>query len=195
MAITDVFQFLCFGCAFPLIGYLLLRHAKIPLTDGWIYFKQLPQFTDADYIFSFNTLKSNALLAASASLTVLSPLAIQRFYMAKSVQQGQKIVFASVVARAYILGSLFFLAVLLHFGGHVLEPEGNVIGYIIDLAQSPAVRGMIGVMVLALLMSTVDSALHLISIVIVNDLLPPSLFNGQKGEVKKLNISRIISRS
>lgn len=192
IAITDVFQFLCFGCALPIIGYLLLHYAKIPLADGWAHFKQLPQFTDTNYIFSLQELKNKALYTITPLFAVLSPIAIQRFYMAKSVQQGQKVVVASVAVRAYVYLSMFFLAVFLYLGGHVLKPRESAISYVISLVQSPAIRGVLGVTVLALLMSTVDSALHLFSIVVVNDIFPSSLFDREKGDAKKLTISRLL---
>ncbi|WP_339044186.1 sodium:solute symporter family protein [Cardinium endosymbiont of Tipula unca] len=189
IVMTDILQFLCFGCAFPVIGYLLLRHAKIPFAEGWAHFKQLPQFTDIDHIFSLQVLKRKAMFAVTLLFALFTPLAIQRVYMAKSLQQGQKVIVASVAARAYIFGALFCLAVLLHLGGHVLNGEG-IISYIISLVQSPAVRGILGITVLALLMSSVDSALHLLSVVIVNDLLPPSLFVGKSGDTKKVQMGR-----
>ncbi|WP_133282186.1 sodium:solute symporter family protein, partial [Cardinium endosymbiont of Culicoides punctatus] len=187
---TDIFQFFCFCCALPVMGYILLRYAKIPLAEGWAQLKLLPKFTDTNYLFSSNALKREALFSARTLLTILTPYVIQRFYMASSVQQGQKTMISSVAARTYICGSLFFLAILLHIGGHTLKPNEEIIHYIINLVQSPIVRGILGVAVLALLMSSVDSALHLMAIVIVNDLLPSSLFQETKSDTIKIQISR-----
>ncbi|WP_339043916.1 hypothetical protein [Cardinium endosymbiont of Tipula unca] len=123
VAMTDVFQFLCFGCALPIIGYLLLRYAKIPLADGWAYFKQLPAtvYRYGPHIFSIQEFRNKALRAIVALFSMFSPLAIQRFYMAKSVQQSQKVVLAYVAARAYVYLSMFCLAVLLYLGGACVE--------------------------------------------------------------------------
>lgn len=78
IAMTDVFQFLCFGCTFPLITFLLLRHAKIAMAEGWTSLKQLSQFVDCRDIFSIQSLKEYFFFAIRVWLVMLAPLYIQR---------------------------------------------------------------------------------------------------------------------
>lgn len=65
IAMTDVFQFLCFGCTFPLIAFLLLRCSKISIAEGWARFKQLSQFVDCSDIFSRESVEEYYFCATS----------------------------------------------------------------------------------------------------------------------------------
>ena len=191
VAMTDVVQFLCFGCTFPLISFLLLRHAKISIAEGWAGLKQLSQFVDCRYIFSTQSLKENFFFAIRVWLVILAPLYIQRLYIAKSIQKAKKALTSGAVTFFCISLLVFCIAITLHLGGHTLERKHDVINYLINLTQIPGIKAIIMITVLALLMSTIDSALHLLSVVFVHDLLPLSSFQGVNASIKKLKAVRV----
>lgn len=191
VAMTDVIQFLCFGCTFPLIAFLLLSHGKISIVEGWASLKQLPQFTDCRYIFSTQSLNENFFFAIRVSLVILAPLYIQRLYMAKSIQKANKALANGAVTFFCISLLVFCIAIALHLGGHTLKSKDDVINYLINLTQIPGIKAIIMITVLALLMSTIDSALHLLSVVFVHDLLPTTSFQGANASIKKLKAGRI----
>ncbi|WP_243017865.1 MULTISPECIES: sodium:solute symporter family protein [Candidatus Cardinium] len=191
IAMTDVFQFLFFGCTLPLIAFLLLRYSKISIVEGWATLKQLPQFVDHRYVFSTQSLEKYFFFGVRVWLIILSPLYIQRLYMSKSVQQAKKALSNGAVTFFCIILLIFFVAIALHLGGHTLEHKHDVIKYLINLTHIPGIKAIILITVLALLMSTIDSALHLLSVVFVHDLWPSSPFKGLHGSMKKLQAVRI----
>ncbi|WP_419241075.1 sodium:solute symporter family protein [Cardinium endosymbiont of Nabis limbatus] len=191
IAMTDVFQFLCFGCTFPLIAFLLLRYAKISIAEGWISLKQQAQFVNASDIFSSHSLKIYFFYGMRVLPVMLAPLYIQRLYMAKSIQKAKKVLSRSAGVVLSIRLFALCITVALYLGGHTLARKHDVIHYFMHLTQIPGIKAIIMITVLALLMSTIDSALHLLSVVFVHDLLPLSSFKGVHASIKKLKAIRI----
>lgn len=193
IGMANIFYFFCYSGVFGLIGYILLRYAQIPIAAGWAELQQLPQFT-AKSIFSADTAKEYMSLSARVIVGMVSPFAMQSFLMAKSVQQGKKAVIAHSVAEIYTLVVLCCLGLLLHIGGHHFDTKKVwFIKYIITLAQdNPAIRGLLCIMLLAVDVSAIDRTLHLIAVVVVNDLLPSSLFGNEKNDARKIKTSRLL---
>ena len=195
VAITDVVQLLCFSLALPCLGFFLLRYPKISITEGWETVEQLPQFSSLHYVFKADSFRKYFFYTTRVLLIILAPLMIQRFYMSRSIKQAQKVFNLSLGIRFYIYLSLFLIAMTLYLSGHVLKPGENIVRYFLNAIPWKGIKILMGITVLSLLMSTVDSVLHLASVIVVNDLLPQRWF--QQGhpstrEAKKIKLARFI---
>ena len=100
------------------------------------------------------------------------PYGFQRVVMARDPQQAKQ-------AFTYAAGIVLFIFMLQAWIGILLLadnpaiPPGQVIPYLIQHHASVGLRGMLGVGIIALAMSTADSAMNACSVVFANDLVKP----------------------
>ncbi len=188
---TDFYQFLFFGLALPLVLYNLVSHVS-NWSEGWKTVTSLPNF---NYKTAFS--KENIPIKISWTLLNLlvfsfNPALTQRIYMAGSIRRAKCLMYRS--AAVYTIVCLMFCAIAytMHLSGHVLESGQSVVGYILQLDYFPYMRGIIASSMLALLVSTLDSALHVASVYVVNDFFP-NLKQADAHASKALRLTRIAS--
>ncbi|MDD9139694.1 MAG: HD domain-containing protein [Candidatus Cardinium sp.] len=190
VAITDVYQFLLFGLCFPMLIFVLLFSTE-DLTMGWQKFTAVPQF-NLSKMCTGHTL--NALLPGFI-FRLLGPVMtpyIQRFYMASSVGQAAKVFNKMAIAPCVIVSLIFCVTASLYIHGVNIPPDQNVLHYILSLSYFPGMLGILVTAMLALLMSTADSSLHVASVLFTNDLWP-FIARFTKSDKPSLKIVRIVS--
>lgn len=189
VALTDVYQFLFFALCFPIVIFFCLYQS------GHLAMQKLME------IPSFNLTKvftwDDSLTCVLShfvwrSIFPFDAARSQRFYMTSSIFQAQKVFNRTAVSRIFVLLLFLGLAMALHIGGHTIKPSQNLLYYIVDLAYFPGMRGILVTTLIALLMSTADSCLHVASVFFANDLWP--VITKLKGRCNpSLTVARIAS--
>ncbi|AWN81509.1 sodium:solute symporter family protein [Candidatus Cardinium hertigii] len=190
VAITDVYQFLLFGLCFPLLIFVLLFSTE-DLAAGWQKFIAVPQFN----LSKMCTRYTLSALLPGFIFRLLGPVMtpyIQRFYMASSVGQATKVFNKMAIAPCVIVSLIFCVTAALYIHGINIPPNQNVLHYILSLAYFPGMLGLLVTAMLALLMSTADSSLHVASVLFTNDLWP-FIVGFPKSDKQSLKIVRIVS--
>ncbi|AWN81590.1 sodium:solute symporter family protein [Candidatus Cardinium hertigii] len=170
VAITDVYQFLLFGLCFPLLIFVLLFFTE-DLAAGWKKLTALPQF-NPNKMCTGRTLTTLLLHFIPRLLVLAIPAYIQRFYMASSVGQAAKVLNKIVIAPCVIALLMFGVAAALHIRGDSIPTNQNVFHHILSLTYFPGMLGILVTAMIALLMSTADSHLHIASVLFTHDLWP-----------------------
>ncbi|MDD9140047.1 MAG: HD domain-containing protein [Candidatus Cardinium sp.] len=169
VAITDVYQFLLFGLCFPMLIPLFLYHAE-DLGSGYQKLMRLPTF-NPNSVFQWNDmLKGTLTYVFCRTIFPFDPARIQRFYMAASVYQAASVFNKAAIIRILLTLSFLSLAIALHIGHPIINPDCNVMNYIIGLTYFPGIRGLLITIIIALLMSTADSNLHAATVLFSNDI-------------------------
>ncbi|MDD9139924.1 MAG: sodium:solute symporter family protein [Candidatus Cardinium sp.] len=171
VAVTDVYQFLLFGLCFPVLIFLFLNHTK-DFIAGWQKLIALPVYNPIK-VFQWNDiLKGILIYIFYRTIFPFDPARIHRFYMSSSPQQAVKVFNRSALIRVLLAFLFLSLAISLHISGHVIDRNCNVMRYIIKLAYFPGMHGILVSVIMALLMSTADSNLHVASVLFANDIYP-----------------------
>ncbi|AWN81592.1 sodium:solute symporter family protein [Candidatus Cardinium hertigii] len=190
VAVTDVYQFLLFGLCFPMLLFVLLFSTE-DLATGWKKLTALPQF-NLNKMCTGNTLTSLLPGFISRLLILVIPAYIQRFYMAASVEQATKVFSKVAIIPCVIALLIFSVTAALHIHGDNIPSNQNVLHYILSLAYFPGMLGILVTAMLALLMSTADSHLHIASVLFTHDLYP-FIAGFTKSHNRSLKIIRIAS--
>ncbi|AWN81506.1 sodium:solute symporter family protein [Candidatus Cardinium hertigii] len=170
VAITDVYQFLLFGLCFPLLIFVLLFSTE-DLAAGWQKLTAVPQY-NLNKMCTGHTLTTLLTYFIFRHLLMLVPPYIQRFYMAASVGQATKVFSKMAIVPCVIYLLIFSVAAALHIRGDNIPSNQNVLHYILSLTYFPGMTGLLVTAMLALLMSTADSTLHVASVLFTHDLWP-----------------------
>ncbi|AWN81583.1 sodium:solute symporter family protein [Candidatus Cardinium hertigii] len=170
VAITDVYQFLLFGLCFPMLIFVLLFSTE-DLATGWQKLTAVPQF-NLNKMCTGHTLTSLLPGFIFRLLVLFIPAYIQRFYMASSIGQAAKVFNKITIAPCVIALLIFSVAAALHIHGDNISSNQNVLHYVLSLAYFPGMLGILVTAMIALLMSTADSHLHIASVLFTNDLWP-----------------------
>jgi len=192
---TDVIQFFTFGCLMPIIAIIAwqaLGHSSS--IKVWNTLTTNPIF-DLKEAFSLNNPKFYEMMGVCLffSIPKFGPETFQRIAMARSVSQ---------IIRSYsIAGLLCFLiqavmtliAILILSHNPRLDPN-NLIGYIIDhYSFVTGFRGIISVGIMAMIMSTADSVINSMSVIIAHDVCKPLGFKWSQNELWVARITAIFS--
>ncbi|MDD9140089.1 MAG: sodium:solute symporter family protein [Candidatus Cardinium sp.] len=191
VAITDVYQFFLFGLCFPLLLFVLLFSTE-DLATGWQKLTALPQF-NPNKMYAAHTLTTLLSDFTFRHLLMLIPAYIQRFYMASSVGQAAKVLNKMALAPCVIGLLIFSVSAALHIRGDSIPSNQNVLHYILSLSYFPGMTGLLVTAMLALLMSTADSVLHVASVLFTNDLWPfiAGFSKSHNGSLRMVRIASI----
>ncbi|AWN81591.1 sodium:solute symporter family protein [Candidatus Cardinium hertigii] len=190
VAITDVYQFLLFGLCFPLLIFVLLFSTE-DLAAGWQKLTAVPQF-NPNKMCTGHTLTTLLSYFIYMSVLMLVPAYLQRFYMASSVGQAAKVLNKIAIIPCVIALLIFSVTAALHMHGDSIPSNQNVFHYILSLSYFPGMLGLLVTAIIALLMSTADSNLHVASVLFTHDLWP-FITRVPKSRNGSLKIVRIVS--
>lgn len=170
VAWTDVYQFLLFGLCMPILIFVLLYYAHSSV--NWQKIIHMP-YLQVDTMLAQHSTMLNALGSCICSaMLFFNPTYLQRFYMASSIPQAQKVISRSAIILFLLLIPCIVVVVILHITDHLIPPHKNVLHYIIELASFSGMRGILVTTIFALLMSTADSQIHAASVLFANDVWP-----------------------
>ena len=168
---TDVFQFLVFGTFMPLLALVIWNNLKDPA--------QVVQTLNTNPNFSFREVvgwhpKFMGSLAMFIWFVIpgMDPAVFQRISMSRNVLQAQRsFTYAGMIS---LLTNIFviWLGILLLSSAPNLDPD-NLFTHIINNYASTGLRGLIGVGIIALAMSTADSYLNSSAVLLANDIVKP----------------------
>lgn len=192
VALTDIYQFFLFGVCFPIMIFICLYYAKKPLAS-WQQLAELPQLATKEALRLHKLLQDGLYACVYGLCHPFFPAWIQRFYMSSSIQQASKGFYISTFIQVILTIVCLSIVMALHVGNHPIPSNGHVINYLVNLVHFPGIRGIFITAIIALLMSTADSYLHIASVLFTNDVLP--VLSGSTQWVKQhaLKIARTAS--
>ncbi len=169
VTLTDVFQFLTFSIIIPLLTWFIFINAGNPFPEV-ISFLQTQEKFQFSTVFRFDTnLVGMVALLLSYLLNFIKPTTIQRIYMSSGPIQAKKVFFYSGIACLFI-DNLIILIGLFVFVWAPNLPMIGVWGYVMEHIP-PIFQGFVTISLLAMAMSTPDSALNSCSVIVSHDIL------------------------
>ena len=168
---TDVVQFLAFGTVFPVLALTIWYQLKDP-TQVAKALSTHPNFNIAHVLGSrsdlWNVLPALCYFASHG----FAPQVFQRMVMARNVTQVQHAVtYASLLNIGIVLYATWIALLIV-----VDQPSltfSDIVHHIVNQYTYPGFKGLLGVGILALSMSTADSMLNTTAVLITNDFLEP----------------------
>jgi Na+/proline symporter len=169
---TDVLQFFTFGTIIPILALTIWNHLQDP-TQIIATLKHNPNF-DISKLFSWSPkLRSSLSLWIYFVIPgVYSPEIFQRIAMARDIKQVK---YSLTYSAGLFLLIFFFMAwigILLLTDNPNLAPN-QVVPFMVNHHTYVGLRGLLGVGIMALAMSTADSLLNVSSVLFANDIIKP----------------------
>jgi Na+/proline symporter len=188
VSFTDVLQFITFGTLLPVLALAIWNH----LADR----QQVVQVLTINPNFSFKqvigwTPEFLGTIAFMSYLMTpgLPPELFQRMAMARDIQQIKRsLTYATILCVAIEL-CIIWIAILLLADKPGLQPQ-EVVGYMVNQYTYAGLKGFLAVGVIALAMSSADSALNSCAVIMANDILKP-LQDYTKKQIDPLKVAKI----
>ncbi len=168
---TDVIQFITFGTLLPVLALVIWHH--IPDTSQVVHTLTTNPNFSFRHVISWSPQFMGTLAFMCYMMTPgLPPELFQRMAMARDIGQVKRSI--AYAAGLLILMELFiiWIAILLLSDNPNLTTS-QVVGYLIEKHTYTGLKGFLGVGLIALAMSSADSALNSCAVLVANDILPP----------------------
>ena len=168
---TDVIQFITFGTLLPVLALIIWHH--IPDSSQVTYTLTTNSNFSFKQVLSWNPRFMGVLALLSYYLVPsLDPTVFQRMAMTRDTNQIKRSI--TYATGLLLLIDLFitWIAILLLSDNPNLTTS-QVVSYMIEKYTYPGLKGFLGIGVIALAMSTADSALNSCAVTVANDILPP----------------------
>ncbi|MGI2257695.1 sodium:solute symporter family protein, partial [Candidatus Cardinium hertigii] len=182
---TDVFQFITFSIIIPLLSWFMFVNVGktattiIPILQTYTKF----QFTE---LFNTKLMGMVLLLLADMPSNIVEPALMQRLYMASSPTQAQKVFWHASVFGCMI--QVFIVVIgLFTFVSAPDLPKEEIWNYIATHIP-PLFKGFITISLLAMAMSTADSALNTCSVMVGHDIVQS--LQKEISDARKLTIAK-----
>jgi Na+/proline symporter len=168
---TDVIQFITFGTLLPALALVIWQH--IPNHRQVIHtIMDNPNFS-LKHVVRWNPQFMGILALLSYKLVPsLVPQVFQRMAMARDIGQIKRSIAYSAGLLLLIWLFIAWIAILLLTDNPNLNTS-QVVGYMIEKYTYTGLKGFLGVGVIALAMSSADSALNSCAVLVTNDILLP----------------------
>jgi Na+/proline symporter len=178
---TDVLQFFTFGTLLPILALTIWNNlqdqnqvAHVLHTNPLFNFKEVigwsPEFLGTMALMTYFTIPE------------LAPELFQRIAMAKDTTQVKNsMTWAAIICLGLRL-CIIWIAILLLTDQSGLAPN-KVVPYMVNTHLYAGLKGLLGIGVIALAMSTADSTINSTAVIIANDILPPLKLQ-KKGALK-----------
>jgi len=168
---TDVIQFITFGTLLPVLALIIWQH--IPHHEDVVHTLTTNPNFSLEQVISWNPRFISTLALLSYYLVPsLAPEVFQRMAMAQDIGQIKRSI-------AYSAGLLVLIKLFIVWIGILLLTDNpnlttsQVISYMIEKHTYIGLKSFLGVGVIALAISSADSALNACSVIVANDILPP----------------------
>ena len=106
------------------------------------------------------------------TLPTFRPTPFQRIVMARDVYQARDSFTYAANFRILIVSLLTLIGILLLADNPRLNPK-NFVDYFINHYSYPGIKGLIAVGIVAMAMSTADSILNTVTVLVINDIIKP----------------------
>ncbi|OJW66928.1 MAG: hypothetical protein BGO68_01745 [Candidatus Amoebophilus sp. 36-38] len=168
---TDVVQFFTFGMFIPILALIIWNQLKDP-KQVITLLSTHPNFSWSQVIGWHPKFAESLTMLLWFMLPAMDPVVFQRVSMARDVEQvKQSFSYAALISLVVCL-FLGWIAILLLASNPNLEPN-KLFNHVITTYTPEGLRGLIGVGVLALAMSTADSYLNASAVLLTNDIAKP----------------------
>ncbi|MGI2299593.1 sodium:solute symporter family transporter [Candidatus Cardinium hertigii] len=165
---TDVFQFITFAIIIPLLSWFMFVNVEKPVAT---IIPILQNYTKFQFNELLNTKLIGMLLLLLADMpsNIVEPALMQRVYMASSPTQAQKVFWYASVFGCIIQVFIILIGLFTFVGAPDL-PKEEIWSYIVTHIP-PLFKGFITISLLAMAMSTADSALNTCSVMVGHDIV------------------------
>ncbi|OJW73667.1 MAG: hypothetical protein BGO68_05430 [Candidatus Amoebophilus sp. 36-38] len=168
---TDVIQFITFGTLLPILA-LVIWH-RIPDASQVVHtLTTNPNFSFRQVIHWSPQFMSTLAFMCYCMTPSLPPELFQRMAMARDINQIKRSIASAAGFLVLIQLFIIWIAILLLTDNPNLKTS-QVIGYLIEKHTYTGLKGFLGVGLIALAMSSADSALNSCAVLVANDILPP----------------------
>jgi Na+/proline symporter len=168
---TDVLQFLTFGTLLPLLALTIWNNLQGP-TQVAHMFQTSPLLSFKEVVSWSPKFIDSLVFMAYLMIPALPPQLFQRMVMARDTAQIKRSFGYAAIACLGIELCMLWIAVMILVDQPNLEAN-TIMGYIVNTHTYPGLKGLLGIGVIALAMSTADSVLNSCAVIIANDILPP----------------------
>jgi Na+/proline symporter len=175
---TDVIQFITFGTLIPVLALVIWYHLQNPSQAVAHTLTTNPHFNLGQTVQAGPRFMDMVALIFYYSIPSLAPQLFQRMAMASHVGQIKRSIIYSTGILILIRLFIAWIAILLLSENADLKTS-EVIGYMIEKHTYVGLKGFLAVGIIALAMSTADSALNSCAVLITNDILPPLRITNQ----------------
>ena len=168
---TDVLQLFTFGTLLPVLALAIWSNLK----DQSVVIHMLatnPLFSFKEVVRWSPEFIGTLILMSYLMTPSLPPQLFQRIVMARDTAQVKRSMGYSTIIDLAITLCIIWIAIMILAEKPGLEPS-KVMQYIVNTHTYPGLKGLLGIGVIAMAMSTADSTLNACSVVIANDILPP----------------------
>lgn len=168
---TDVVQFFTFGALLPLLALAVWnRMESAPLQVATVLNND-PRFSFREVVQWTPSFKATLVLMCYYMTPSLPTQIFQRMAMARNARQMKhSFIWATILCLAADL-SIMWIALLLLSDQPGLETD-QLVPYMVQTYAYPGLKGLLGIGIIALAMSTADSVLNSTAVVIANDIFP-----------------------
>ncbi len=169
---TDVVQFVTFGIFIPTIALMIWNNLP---NSGELVYKALattPRFNLREVVGFTPEFMTTISLIFFFSIPAIAPELFQRITMASSAQQAKRsftyATFIVLIIRLFVI----WIAILLLADNATLSRE-EVLPYLVNKHAYAGFRGVFGVGIVAMAMSSADSFLNTAAVIVSNDIIVP----------------------
>ncbi|MHA7877456.1 MAG: sodium:solute symporter family protein [Bacteroidota bacterium] len=167
---TDVFQFLAFGVFIPITALVIWHSLRLDSHHVVMAtLTQSPVFNLQKVIGWHPKFLGSVALACFFLIPSIDPAIFQRIAMGRDVKQTHVAFNHAAFPFLLILLSMIWIGILLLSADDGLLPN-DLVHYIVDQYAYPGLRGLLGVGILAMAMSTSDSYINASAVLLSNDL-------------------------
>ncbi len=189
---TDVMQFATFAIIIPLLAWFMFLKTGKSIGEIIPIWQSQEKFQIKN-LFHFDAKLINVLFILLGSLTISNPTTIQRIYMASTSMQASRVFFYSGFFRLIITFFIILVSLFVFVDAPKL-PVTGIWDYIMGNIP-PIFRGLLGISMIAMAMSTADSYLNACSVMISHDMV--EVIRGVKNatasyQLRLLRISTVI---
>ncbi|MHA7877310.1 MAG: sodium:solute symporter family protein [Bacteroidota bacterium] len=168
---TDVLQFFTFGTLLPLLALTIWNSLQDP---GQVthMLQTHPQFSFEEAVKWSPEFRKTMLFMVYLMVPILQPQLFQRMVMAQDTAQIKRSFgYAAIVCLGIEL-CIMWIAIMTFVDQPGPEAD-KIMRYIVNTNIYPGLKGLLGIGVIALSMSTADSVLNCCAVITTNDILLP----------------------
>ena len=190
VAFTDVFQFLTFGIAIPVLAIVIWGNMKDP-SQAVATLANSPTFDLTQVVGGHpEFMAALSLFMYFVVPQIYVPSVFQRIAMAKDPRQAGRML-------TYGSGTFLLMKIMIAWIGFLLLADKpgmqkeEIIPYLINHHAYVGLKGLLGAGIMALAMSTADSSLNAISVMFANDIVKP-LSGKEEGSILVARLFSIV---
>jgi len=168
---TDVLQFFTFGTLLPILALTIWNNLQNS-TQVTHMFQNNPLMSFKEVVRWSPEFMNSLVFMAYLMTPALQPQLFQRIVMARDTAQiKHSFGYATIICLGIEL-CMIWIAIMMLVDQPSLETD-KIMQHIVNTHTYPGFKGLLGIGIIAMSMSTADSVLNSCAVIIANDILPP----------------------